>query len=226
MKDIDFLKKGIFAYQGIYDNKNVYENTLEAFKVAIKRRNNIYFEVVETKDHKFVVCKNDVFERIHNSKDKVEDMTYDELCYVSFYHIPLLEEVLELINGIVGIMIDPKVHTKHKNLFELLDNYNGKFAIISVNPKIINWFNKNRPEYVVGEVITKRKGSNLSFYFNKTDFKSYNIDYFDKIKVSNLRDLGDVVIGYLINSTEKYETYKNVFDNLIADNFLNLKINK
>ena len=155
MKDIDFLKKGIFAYQGIYDNKNVYENTLEAFKVAIKRRNNIYFEVVETKDHKFVVCKNDVFERIHNSKDKVEDMTYDELCYVSFYHIPLLEEVLELINGIVGIMIDPKVHTKHKNLFELLDNYNGKFAIISVNPKIINWFNKNRPEYVVGEVITK-----------------------------------------------------------------------
>lgn len=226
MKDIDFLKKGIFAYQGIYDNKNVYENTLEAFKVAIKRRNNIYFEVVETKDHKFVVCKNDVFERIHNSKDKVEDMTYDELCYVSFYHIPLLEEVLELINGIVGIMIDPKVHTKHKNLFELLDNYNGKFAIISVNPKIINWFNKNRPECVVGEVITKRKGFNLSFYFNKTDFKSYNIDYFDKIKVSNLRDLGDVVIGYLINSTEKYETYKNVFDNLIADNFLNLKINK
>ena len=226
MKDIDFLKKGIFAYQGIYDNKNVYENTLEAFKVAIKRRNNIYFEVVETKDHKFVVCKNDVFERIHNSKDKVEDMTYDELCYVSFYHIPLLEEVLELINGIVGIMIDPKVHTKHKNLFELLDNYNGKFAIISVNPKIINWFNKNRPEYVVGEVITKWKGFNLSFYFNKTDFKSYNIDYFDKIKVSNLRDLGDVVIGYLINSTEKYETYKNVFDNLIADNFLNLKINK
>ena len=51
-------------------------------------------------------------------------------------------------------------------------------------------------------------------------------NYFDKIKVSNLRDLGDVVIGYLINSTEKYETYKNVFDNLIADNFLNLKINK
>ena len=207
MKDIDFLKKGIFAYQGIYDNNNVYENTLEAFKVAIKRRNNIYFEVIETKDHKFVVCKNDVFERIHNSKDKVE-------------------EVLELINGKVGIMIDPKVHTKHKNLFELLDNYNGKYAIISVNPKIINWFNKNRPEYVVGEVITKRKGFNLSFYFNKTDFKSYNIDYFDKIKVSNLRDLGDVVIGYLINSTEKYETYKNVFDNLIADNFLNLKINK
>ena len=122
MKDIDFLKKGIFAYQGIYDNKNVYENTLEAFKVAIKRRNNIYFEVVETKDHKFVVCKNDVFERIHNSKDKVEDMTYDELCYVSFYHIPLLEEVLELINGKVGIMIDPKVHTKHKNLFELSGN--------------------------------------------------------------------------------------------------------
>ena len=226
MKDIDFLKKGIFAYQGIYDNKNVYENTLEAFKVAIKRRNNIYFEVIETKDHKFVVCKNDVFERIHNSKDKVEDMTYDELCYVSFYHIPLLEEVLELINGKVGIMIDPKVHTNHKNLFELLDNYNGKFAIISVNPKIINWFNKNRPEYGVGEVITKRKGFNLSFYFNKTDFKSYNIDYFDKIKVKNLRDLGDVVIGYLINSTEKYETYKNVFDNLIADNFINLKINK
>ena len=79
---------------------------------------------------------------------------------------------------------------------------------------------------ILGEVITKRKGFNLSFYFNKTDFKSYNIDYFDKIKVRNLRDLGDVVIGYLINSTEKYETYKNVFDNLIADNFLNLKINK
>lgn len=226
MKDLDFLKKGIFAYQGIYDNKNVYENTLEAFKVAIKRKNNVYFEVIETKDHQFVVCKTDVFERIHNSKDKVEEMTYEELCYVSFYHIPLLEEVLKLINGKVGIIIEPRVHTKHNNLFEILDKYQGKFAIISINPKIINWFNKNRPGYIVGEVITKRKSISLGFYFNKTDFKSYNIEYFDKIKVKNLRDMGDIVLGFLINSNDKYEIYKDVFDNLIADNFLNLKFNK
>lgn len=223
MKDLTFLKKGIFAYKGIYDNKNVYENTLEAFKVAIKRRNNIYLEVLETKDHVLVVCNNDVFERLHNSKDKVEDMTYEELNFVSFYHIPSLVEVLDLIDGKVSILIEPRVHTRHHILFDLLDNYKGKFAIISVNPRIINWFNKNRPNYIVGEVVTKRRGFNLGFYFNKTDFKSYNINYFDKIKVNGLKEVGDTVLGYLINSDDKYDTYKDIFDNLIVDNFINLK---
>ena len=90
-------------------------------------------------------------EYINNEKEKenfIKDI--DELIFVWD------ENLLDILQN------------KHKNLFELLDNYNGKFAIISVNPKIINWFNKNRPEYVVGEVITKRKGFNLSFYFNNS----------------------------------------------------------
>ena len=48
------------------------------------------------------------------------------------------------------------------------------------------WLNKHRENYIVGEVITKHKGFNLGFYFIKSDFKSYNIEYYDKHDVDNI----------------------------------------
>ena len=47
------------------------------------------------------------------------------------------------------------------------------------------WLNKHRENYIIGEVITEHKGFNLGFYFIKSDFKSYNIEYYDKIKLNN-----------------------------------------
>lgn len=222
MKDLSFIKGRYFVYKGIYDNKNVYESTLEAIKVAIRKNKAIYLTVCETKDKKLIVCEEDAITRILNQKDEIKDMTYEDLSYLSFYHIPLLEEVLELTIKtplILNLKID-----KNEELFKLLDNYKGKVALLSANFRIINWINKERKNYIIGEVVSKRKVINFNFYFIKSDFKSYNIEYFDKIKVSAMRE-NSIVLGYLINNRDNLKIYNNMFDGLIIDNYLGITSN-
>lgn len=223
MKDLTFLKDRYYIYKGIYDNKNIYENTLEAIKVAIRKKKSLYLTIVETKDNQLIVCEEDALERIQNQKDNINDITYDEINYLSFYHIPLLKEVLELTSNI-SIILNLKINTKNPELLNLLDNYTGKFAIITNNIKILNWINKVRDNYVIGEIITKHKPFNLGFYFVKTDFKSYNIDYIDKYKLKRMKE-DSIVLGYLINNKTKLKKYNNLFDSLIIDNYLNITKN-
>ena len=147
-------------------------------------------------------------------------MTYDEISYLSFYHIPKLSEILELTKD-VPIILSLKIHTKNEELFNLLDNYSGKFALLSTDIKIIMWLNKHRENYIVGEVITKHKGFNLGFYFIKSDFKSYNIEYYDKIKLNKLRE-ENIVVGYYVNNKNSLKTYNNMFDSLIIDNYIGI----
>ncbi len=223
MKDLTFLKDRYYIYKGIYDNKNIYENTLEAIKVAIRKKKSLYLTIVETKDNQLIVCEEDALERIQNQKDNINDITYDEINYLSFYHIPLLKEALELTSNI-SIILNLKINTKNPELLNLLDNYTGKFAIITNNIKILNWINKVRDNYVIGEIITKHKLFNLGFYFVKTDFKSYNIDYIDKYKLKRMKE-DSIVLGYLINNKTKLKKYNNLFDSLIIDNYLNITKN-
>ena len=182
-------------------------------------RSFIKLFVHDSKDKKLIVCEEDVLIRIQNQKDALSDMTYEELSFLSFYHIPLLEEVLEITKN-VPIILKLKIK-KNEKLFELLDKYEGKFAIISTNSKIINWVNKNRESYIIGEVETKRKVFNLNFYFVKSDFKSYNIEYIDKVKLKKMRE-NSIVLGYLINNKTKLKMYNNLFDSLIIDNYFGI----
>lgn len=221
MKNLDFLKTHPFIYKGIYDNNQIFENSIEAIKLAIKSECNLYLTVCETKDHKYIICENDAMEKLHNQKDAISDMTYDEISYLSFYHIPLLEEVLKLTKNI-SIIIYPRVNQKNKEIFNILDKYDGKFALISNSTKTINWINKNRPDYVVGEIITKHKGFNLGFYFTKTDFKSFNIEYYDKVRIKNYKDNGEFILGYLVNTKQKYKLYAKNFNNIVLDNYIAL----
>ena len=102
----EFLKKSYFINKGVYDN-DIKENTTEAFNKAITENLGLFFNVIMTKDNKIVVFNDENLERLLNLKDEIKDTTYDELKYLSSYHIPLLSEVLDLVNGKVPIIINP-----------------------------------------------------------------------------------------------------------------------
>ena len=216
------INNKIFVNKGIYNNKNVYENTIEAIKIALSKNLGLYLTVRETKDHIFVIYENSNLSRLHNVKDKIEDITYDELEYLSFYHIPTLDEVLKLINGKVDIILDLKVKYKNKPLYNILDNYKGKFLIIG-GVRLLAYINKTKEEYVVGDIITKSLKSSILSLLIKTDFSSYDIKFYDNIKVKNLME-NNVLFAYLIDNQEDYDEYSKVFDYLIIDNYSNLKL--
>lgn len=225
MKEVEFLKKQKFINKGIYDNQKIYENTLESIKNALNKKEGLYLTIRQTKDYKYVVYEERTLSRMHNLKDKVEDITYDELSYLSFYHIPLLEEVLKLVNGNVPIIFSLKIKIKHQYILKLLDNYKKDFAIVSSDSKLLRYISKTYPNFIIGEVINRRMKFSFSSLFIKPDFYSYNIKYFDLHKLQELKKENKLVIGYIINNKETLKNYKDNFDNLIIDNYANV-INK
>ena len=230
MNKIDFLKENLISNKGLYDNVNIFENTLESFSKAIDNNLIIYLKVRLTKDKVPVIYSDSNLARLMNLKDRVDSTKYEELFYLNKYHIPTLKEVLKLIDGKTPIIINPTSSSDkyylQKEVVKLLDNYKGKFAILSSNPLIIRWFNKNKPEYLTGEIITKkRKVKSLPRYLAnftiKVDFKSVDIEYYNLIKLKKLKE-NSLVIGYLIDSKEKYNIYKNALDNIfISELFKN-----
>ena len=231
MKDTEFLKSSLIVNRGIYDNQITYENTLNSFTEAIKNKYSILLSVSVTKNNILIAYHDEDLTRLMNLKDKISSITYEELNYLSSYHIPTIEETFNLINGEVPIIINirniTKKHYLEKELAKYLDNYNGNFALLSRNARVIRWFNNNRPKYIIGEILTRNRSFSLhNFILNCliiTDFKSINVDYYDLYKIKKIKE-DSLVIGYLINNQEKYIVYKEVFDNLFIDKVYDLQM--
>lgn len=231
MKDLDFLKTQIFLNKGMY-NHEIKENTIPAFIKAIVNNYGIVFNVQLTKDQKIIIF-NDQDLSLFKLKDEVKDITYEELNYLCSYKIPSLEEALKEISGSIPIIIIPKglslKYTLEKKIADILDNYQGKFAILSKQPITIKWFNINRPDYIIGEIISKRKvdlyslKNTIANYFIKPDFKSVNINYNDIQKIKQYKN-NSLTLGFLIDNQEKYDIYHDYFDNLIVDNIEMIQI--
>ena len=234
MKNTDFLKAAYIANKGIYDNKNIYENTLESLSLAMERGFAIYFHVHCTKDNILVLYHDHDLTRIMNLKDRIGETTYEELNYICPFHIPTFEEALVHISGNVPIIIDPRCRNNdfylEKELARALDNYQGLFALVSADKKIIKWFNKNRPNYIIGETLVKRKSfSKLSFdslfayYSIITEFKSVALNDYHPHKIRNLKT-NNLILGYVVDTQEKYLAYKDVCDNIYLDNISGLEL--
>ena len=228
-----FKESYIITHRGIHDNINIYENTLEAFKLSIKKGYAIELDIRMTKDKQIVVFHDNNTKRLTKKDLIVEENTYQELNNQNILHIPLLTEVLELVKGKVPLLIEIKPTKKDcelaTNLMIILNNYEGKYAIQSFNPKVLYWLRKNYPQILRGQLsmkYTKHKISSIKKYilskmlFNKItkpDFISYkynelNIEQIKKYKKQNI-----YVIGWTITNEKEYKHYKKYYDNLICN---------
>ena len=215
----------IYINKGIYDNKNIFENTLEAIQKVINLKYGLYLTVRETKDHVLIIYEDSNLSRLQNIKDKISDMTYEDLSYISFYHIPTLKEVLKLTEKKTDIILDLKMKPKNKEIYDIINKYKGEYILVST-PKIIHEFNKNYPKIKIGEILTKKRKFSLLNFMIKTDYYSYDINYYDYIYLKKLREDNKPLIAYSLNNQVKYNEFKDEFDYLVIDNFQNIKLDK
>ncbi len=138
MKGISFLKDKLIAHRGYHDiKKGIPENSIAAFKKAIRYNYTIELDVHLTKDGRLVVFHDNSLKRVCGVKKIIEDCTYSELLKYNLfdtkYKIPLFEEVLKLVDGKVGLLIETKIGKFNgkleEELVKQLDNYKGDFAI-------------------------------------------------------------------------------------------------
>ena len=225
-KDLSFLFNHYIAHRGLHNN-TIKENTIEAFKEAIKNDYPIELDIHLLKDKEIVVYHDDNLKRLLNINKAIKDYTYKELVDENkLYHIPTLKEVLDLVKGKVPIIIelkyDNKVGLLEKEVVKLLDNYQGKFSVISFNPFTIRWFKKNRPNYIRGLLISSKKNikprlarSKLSILLSKPDFLSIS----SKMNINKITKYSKKhkIMIWTINNKEKFNKFKDKY-NLVVEN--------
>lgn len=224
LKDLNFLKSKLIAHRGIYDNEKMYENTLSAILKAMSLGYIVEFDIRMLADGEIVLFHDKDMMRLLNVEGCIENLTYEELAYIAKYDVPKLKDILEFVKGEVPLLIELKSITK-RGLFEskvaeLLDKYNGPFAIQSFNIKTLKWFNKYRENYIIGYLIGK-SNYKKEYFFKKYDFINCDISLYSDNKVKRLR-ADKVVIGYTVDNKETLESKRFLYDNLTCNNLLEI----
>ena len=233
----NFLTKTIISHRGIHDNIKVYENTLEAFKLAIKKKYIIELDIHLTKDNQIVVFHDYNTKRITNQNRIIEKSTYKELNNQNIIHIPTLEEVLNLVKGKVPLLIEIKQQQKvgplETNLMQILKDYQGQYAIQSFNVKTLYWFKKNYPNILRGQlsykfkkvkinIIAKFLLKNMFFNFlTKPNYITYKYNEISPKKIKKYKKKGITTLAWTINTEKDYKEYNDLFDNVICEKFIN-----
>ena len=196
MKDLSWLLDIPVAHRG-YHAPGIPENSMAAFCEAIQNGFTIELDVHLTKDEVLVVFHDDNLVRLTSVDKIIENCTFAEIRNLVLEktreRIPKFSEVLDYVNGRVGLLIEIKQHPRIGSVEEILsqnlDQYYGKFAVASFDPRIVRWFYRNRPSWIRGQIAGGLKGKNLPLLqrfllknlvvmlYSRPDFIAYEYRY-------------------------------------------------
>ena len=163
---LDTGKKSLFyhwnyAHRGLHtQDKTVPENSLAAFQAAHDAGYGAELDVQLSKDGQVVVFHDDTLDRVTGVHGRVDAFTYDELSKMPLcgtdQTIPLFTEVLKTFYGAGPLIVELKTGPRNQELcektYEILKTYPGLYCIESFNPFIVQWFYKNAPDVVRGQL--------------------------------------------------------------------------
>ena len=220
----EFIARPI-THRGYFDNINIPENSIEAFKKSIAYQYCIECDVVMSKDHEVIVFHDNDLNRMANLDLKVSELSSQELRKVNLLNteltIPTLDEILYSINAKTPLMIEIKKgsHPKiEERIIEIIRSYDGPICLKAFEIDSIKWIKENAPYIKYGLI-----GSNLDLSIDNLielgiDFLSYDINFINDPIVKLAQNNGIPVVTWTINTEEKYKKAKKLADNIIFEN--------
>ena len=232
--DVNFLKNNLIAHRGLH-NKIIPENSIPSFKEAIKNNYIIELDVHILKDGNVVIFHDDNLKRLTGIDKKIRDTTYEEIKNLKLKntdnYIPLLEDVLKLINGKVPLLIelkyDNKVGLLEDKLIEIMKDYKGLYAYQSFSPFSLLYLKKytNIPR---GLLVSDFKNNKINIikkiflknmllnFIVKPDFISVNYNYLSSNKIQKYKNKL-LILTWTIRDNN-LNKYKDLCDNIIVEN--------
>ena len=209
MKDLNFLKSNLIAHRG-YHNKEIGipENSMLAFIEAINNNYVIELDVHILKDGNVVVFHDNNLKRMTGINKLIKNTTYNEIKDIKLDNtdqtIPLLSDVLKLVDGKVPLLIelkyDNKVGMLEDKLINIMKDYKGLYAFQSFSPFSLIYLKKHYPNVPRGLLVSDFKNNKINIIkkfllknmvFNfliKLDFISVNYNYLNSKKIQKLRN--------------------------------------
>jgi glycerophosphoryl diester phosphodiesterase len=206
------------AHRGLY-NTTVCENSKGAFRNAIEHNVSIELDVQMTHDEELIVFHDENSFRLTNQSFDVSATSYELLKELKLLDtqegIPLLQEVLNLIQGKVPVLIDIKNNQFDAileiKLAKMLDEYKGEVAVCSFNYQTIKWFSQHRPNTLRGLNFGDRPRYGFRdfleflYCFDRSEPNFVSLDYalLDTFIVKYCRFLKIPLLCWTIDSQEK-----------------------
>lgn len=150
-----------YAHRGLYEaNQSLPENSLEAFRRAVKAGYGIELDLQLSADGQVVVFHDDTLLRVCGVDKRVDAYRYDELCALKLFdsaeHIPLFSEVLKVVGAKVPLIVELKAGGEWRSLCEkasaMLAAYDGPYCVESFHPSLVRWFCANAPKVLRGQL--------------------------------------------------------------------------
>lgn len=187
MNKFAWLTERPIAHRGLHDmNKEVWENTLSAFKRAKKGNYAIECDVHLSADHQPVIFHDNALGRLTGTDGFIWQRTASEMQALSIGgtrdHAPTLAEALDLVDGKVPMIIEIKGIPGHdEGLVEavgsMLKSYAGPAAVMSFDHWIIRQFPTAAPGIPAGLTALGTDNKDFEAHFSMLghgiDFVSY-----------------------------------------------------
>jgi glycerophosphoryl diester phosphodiesterase len=230
-----------YAHRGLFDNDTCApENSLCAIRKAVEAGYGIEFDIQLSKDDIPVVFHDASLKRMCGVDGKVWEYTLDELQKMKLAYseetIPTFEQVLQVVGGKVPLIIEYKMDRVDTKVCELgnaiLEKYEGPYCIESFHPVAVQWYKKNRPDVVRGQLsedFVKRGKKGIAFwalthlltnFMARPDFIAYHHKDADVFSRRVCKWLGALSVAFTIKSDEEYHRAKDKFDLFIFDSFI------
>ncbi len=240
----DWLCTTPIAHRGLHDiSRGIVENSRSAFEAAADARYGIELDVHLAADGEVMVFHDRTLERLTDESGKMADHSSTELTSIklngSADTIPTLREILKQIDGRVPMLIELKsfrrdVGQLEQGVANLLDDYNGTFAIQSFNPYSVGWFAKNAPRFPRGQVsqdffrasgsrqalLGKLAMTQMLFNFvSRPQFCAYDYRHLPAFGPARMRALGKPVLAWTVKDPTDLPKVLRHADNIIFEGF-------
>lgn len=234
-RDISWLFERPIAHRGMrFDD--IPENSMTSFKEAVDAGLVIELDVQCLRDGTVVVFHDFDTLRVTGKAGMVMSHTQKSIKKLrlkgSDEQIPTLKEVLELVGGKVGLLIELKVMMSYKKLCKALlatlEGYKGKVALQGFSQRAMCYIAENS-DYPVGVIgMDYRKTGLIGFYgywlnrvvyFDriKPDFLNYNYMHIPSPTTKRFAAQGVPIIGWTIRNQKQFEQAKGRCRNVIVE---------
>ena len=225
-----FTENKIYAHRGMHGGK-IEENTIEAFAKAVENGDGIELDVRVSADGQPVIAHDCAIWHETGEGRNISDLTAAEL---KEYGIPLLSEVLAIVDGKVPLIVELKCETKDISICpigaEVLDEYNGDYCIESFNPYVLKWFRECRPEIARGQLSTSFSKDGMAhpkYFFienllvnriSRPDFIAYNHKAPFNLSLEICRKLYNTpIFAWTVETAEEWSKCADKFDAYICN---------
>ncbi len=238
-KDLNFLCSAPIAHRGLH-GLGVPENSLAAFGAAVAHGYIIELDIHLLSDGEIAVFHDDNLERMCGISAEVKSLTKPSISKYRLANtrerIPLLKDVLNLIDGAVPLIIELKgagVGSKFVNaLSGVLEDYRGKYALKSFNPLIVRNLRRRFCIAPVGQLFSSSMFSGLPRFtgwifrravyssLRRCDFVSVSYKDLNLPIIASLRRRGRLVLAWTIRSESTRRNALKKADNCICEKII------